>query len=211
MERLTLACGGIQVNSFDDLTPDVLGHADDVYEFVLGEEKYTFIEGVSNPLSCTILIKGPNQHSITQIKDAVRDGLRAVKNTMDDGFLVPGAGAFEIAAHDAVLKAQDQVQGRAKLGLLAFAEALLIIPKTLATNSGFDPQDSIIGLQDEYRAGNIVGLSLATGDPIDPQEEGIWDNYRVKRQILHSSSSIASQLLLVDEVIKAGKSQGKGQ
>ena len=29
-------------------------------------------------------------------QDAVRDGLRAVKNTLDDGALVPGAGAFEV-------------------------------------------------------------------------------------------------------------------
>ena len=58
MERLTLACGGVAVNSVDDLKPDVLGHADVVYEHVLGEEKYTFVEGVENPFSCTILIKG---------------------------------------------------------------------------------------------------------------------------------------------------------
>lgn len=58
MERLTLACGGVAVNSVDDLTPDVLGHADSVYEHVLGEDKYTFVEGVKNPFSCTILIKG---------------------------------------------------------------------------------------------------------------------------------------------------------
>jgi T-complex protein 1 subunit zeta len=58
MERLTLACGGIPVNSVDDITPEVLGRADLVYEHVLGEEKYTFVEGVKNPFSVTILIKG---------------------------------------------------------------------------------------------------------------------------------------------------------
>lgn len=58
MERLTLACGGIQVNSVDDLTPDVLGKAGLVYEHTLGEETFTFVEKVENPFSCTILIKG---------------------------------------------------------------------------------------------------------------------------------------------------------
>ena len=58
MERLTLACGGVAVNSADDLQPNVLGYAEEVYEHVLGEEKYTFVEGVKNPFSCTILIKG---------------------------------------------------------------------------------------------------------------------------------------------------------
>ncbi len=37
--------------------PEALGFAEEVYEHVLGEEKYTFVEGVRNPHSCTILIK----------------------------------------------------------------------------------------------------------------------------------------------------------
>merc|ERR1719240_337111 len=74
MERLPLAVGGVAVNSVDDLDVDDLGYADLVYEQTLDEEKYTFIEGVKNPHSCTILIKGPNEHSITQMKDALKDG-----------------------------------------------------------------------------------------------------------------------------------------
>ncbi|GFQ93414.1 t-complex protein 1 subunit zeta [Trichonephila clavata] len=84
MERLTLACGEA-VNSVDDLTPECLGEAGIVYEHVLGEDKFTFVEDLKNPLSVTILIKGPNNHTIMQIKDAVYDGLRAVKNAIEDG------------------------------------------------------------------------------------------------------------------------------
>lgn len=62
MERLTLACGGNACNSIDDVDVSDLGHADHVYEHALGDEKYTFVEGCANPLSCTILIKGPNEH-----------------------------------------------------------------------------------------------------------------------------------------------------
>ena len=68
-----------------------------VYEHVLGDEKYTFIEDVAHPRSCTILIKGPSDHTLAQIKDAIRDGLRAVKNTLDDKAIVLGAGAFEVS------------------------------------------------------------------------------------------------------------------
>lgn len=39
MERLVLACGGVAVNSAEELTPEVLGWAGKVYEQVLGEEK----------------------------------------------------------------------------------------------------------------------------------------------------------------------------
>ncbi|KAJ1443263.1 TCP-1-like chaperonin intermediate domain superfamily [Sesbania bispinosa] len=286
MERLVLACGGEAVNSVDDLTPECLGWAGLVYEHVLGEEKYTFVENVKNPFSCTILIKGPNDHTIAQIKDAVRDGLRAVKNTIEDESVVlmdvmekeanglgegrrmklgqmktvkayelgldedaklvgskqdpmgvlylvldnndpallqygdcdrlvhflaiQGAGAFEVAARQYLMnEVKKTVQGRAQLGVEAFADALLVVPKTLAENSGLDTQDVIIALTGEHDRGNIVGLSQNTGEPIDPQMEGIFDNYSVKRQIINSGPVIASQLLLVDEVIRAGRNMRK--
>jgi len=209
MERLTLACGGVACNSVDDLSPDVLGHAQSVYEHVLGEEKYTFVEGVSNPFSCTILLKGPDKYTITQLQDAVRDGLRAVKNTIEDNCVIPGAGAFQIAAYTELMKYRNDVSGRVKLGVEAWANAMLIIPKTLAINSGFDPVDTIVTLQEEYSKGHIVGLDLESGEPLSPQDEGIWDNYRVIRHMLNSSTVIASQLLLVDEILRAGKNLGK--
>ncbi|KAK4526908.1 hypothetical protein GAYE_SCF29G4827 [Galdieria yellowstonensis] len=205
MERLTLACGGVAVNSVDELSPEVLGFAGHVYEQILGEEKYTFIEDVENPFSCTILIKAPNKHSINQIKDAVRDGLRAVKNTIEDNCFLPGAGAFEVAASEYLREYAKSVSGRARLGVVCFADALLTVPKTLAENSGFDAQEVLLKLQSEHQKGHIVGVDLETGNPIDPLMLGIYDSFAVKKQLLNLSSMIASQLLLVDEILRAGR------
>ena len=129
------------MNSVDDVEESDLGFAKLVYEQSLGEDKYTFIEGVENPFSCTILIKGPNDYSIAQTKDAIRDGLRAVKNTIEDKAIIPGAGAFEIAASEHLVQYArgKEVSGKAKLGVQCFADALLVIPRILAQNSGFDP------------------------------------------------------------------------
>lgn len=55
-----------------------------------------------------------------------------------------------------------------------------------------------------------VGLDLASGEPINPKEAGILDNYLVKKQIINSCSVIASNLLLVDEIMRAGMSSLKG-
>jgi len=187
MERLSLACGGFPQNSLDDLTPECLGYAGVVYEHTLGEEKYTFVEELKNPLSVTILIKGPNKHSIVQAKDAIYDGLRAVKNAIEDKSLVPGAGAFEIALYSTLLKYKNEVKGKAQLGVQAFADSLLVIPKTLAFNAGFDQQDVIIKLLQEYNSSKQpVGVDLNSGEAINPVDFGIYDNYRVKRQLINS-------------------------
>uniref|UniRef100_A0A8C8AFV9 Chaperonin containing TCP1 subunit 6B n=1 Tax=Otus sunia TaxID=257818 RepID=A0A8C8AFV9_9STRI len=211
MERLTLACGGTAMNSVEDLTPDCLGHAGLVYEYTLGEEKYTFIEKCNNPRSVTLLIRGPNKHTLTQIKDAVRDGLRAVKNAIEDGCVVPGAGALEVAVANALVKHKPNVKGRAQLGVQAFADALLIIPKVLAQNSGYDPQEALVKVQAEHaESGQLTGVDLNTGEPMVAAAAGVWDNYNVKKQLLHSCTVIASNILLVDEIMRAGMSSLKG-
>jgi len=209
MERLSVACGGAAVNSVDDLKPDCLGWAGHVYEHILGEEKYTFVEECKIPHSCTVLIKGPNKHTIEQIKDAVRDGLRSVKNAIEDDCMIPGAGTFEVALCNHLRDVSKTVKGRAKLGVQAYAEALLIIPKTLASNAGHDAMDAVINLHDAHIAGQLAGLDLATGEACNAADVGCFDNYRVKRQIIQSAGLIASQLLLVDEIMRAGIAAGK--
>ena len=133
--------------------------------FFKGEDKYTFVEGCKNPKSVTILIKAPNKHTMGQIKDAIKDALRAVINAIEDKFVVPGAGAFEIAVHDALMAYKDTVKGKARLGVAAFAEAFLCIPKTLAQNAGHDQQSVLVELHDAFNATKkLVGVDLKTGN-----------------------------------------------
>ena len=208
-ERLMLACGGIAVNSVEDLTEATLGFAGSVYQETMGEEKFTFVEDCKNPKSVTALIKGPDDHTVSILKEALRDGLRAVKNVIDDGCVIPGAGAFEIYLYTKLMEFKDTVPGKAKLGVQAFAESLLVIPKVLAENSGYDVQDAVMMLVDEYRKQNVpVGLNIWDQGPISPVEEGIFDNYCVKKVFLNITTTLAEQLLLCDEILRAGKKMG---
>mmetsp|Transcript_37317 Transcript_37317/g.90606 ORF Transcript_37317/g.90606 Transcript_37317/m.90606 type:complete len:540 (+) Transcript_37317:102-1721(+) len=211
MERLTLACGGSPIHSLQDMEESQLGYAGKVSQVTLGETKYTFVEECANAKSCTLLLQGPNEHAIAQSKDAVKDGLRALKNALEDKAVIPGAGAFEVATSlHLTQKVLPTIKGKSKLGIQAFADALLILPKTLAENSGLDIQDTLFNLQEERQSsGMMVGLDVKTGEPILPADEGVWDNVRVKRQSLYLSTVLASQLLLVDEVMRAGKQMGK--
>lgn len=221
MERMQLICGGTAQNSVEDLRPEILGWAGHVYEHALGEEKFTFIEDVKDPKSVTILIKGPNTHTISQIKDAVRDGLRSVYNMIVDGCVVPGGGAFQIACAARLNSPEftKTVKGKARMGVCAFADALLVVPKTLAANSGLDVQDAsksfqlvtfafililtVANLQDAHAQGHVAGLDLRTGEPMDPKTEGVYDSFRVLRNSIASGSAIAANLLLCDEMLKA--------
>ncbi|GMM47822.1 chaperonin-containing T-complex subunit [Pichia kluyveri] len=209
MERLQLICGGEAQNSVDDLSTSILGFSGLVYETSIGEEKFTYVTENVNPKSCTILIKGAHNYIIQQTKDAVRDGLRAVSNAIKDSCLVPGAGAFWISCHKHLIENKLINKGKNKPGIKAFSDSLLIIPKTLCKNAGLDVLDSISQAQDEIDDGQIVGIDLNSGEPLDPTIDGIWDSFRVLRNAISSATGIASNLLLCDELLKAGKSSLK--
>ncbi len=212
MERLVLACGGNALNSLDDLTENDLGYADLVYEEELGDEKYTFVEGVKQQKSCTILVKGPNEHTIVQIKDAVRDGLRAVKNTIDDKAVVVGGGAFEVAANIELKKFADTVSGKPRLGVELFADSLLIIPRVLAENSGFDAQECLLkALEATKKQGKPFGIDVDTGEVLGADARAIYDNVCVKRNFLNIAPALTEQLLQIDEIIRAGKQMSKNE
>jgi T-complex protein 1 subunit zeta len=73
-----------------------------------------------------------------------------------------------------------------------------------------DVQTYMLNLQEERESTQmLVGLDVKTGEPMLPHEEGVWDNIRVKRQSLYLPTVLASQLLLFDEVMRAGKQMGK--
>ncbi|OBA25147.1 chaperonin Cpn60/TCP-1, partial [Hanseniaspora valbyensis NRRL Y-1626] len=208
-------------NSVDELKPDVLGYAGEVYCETHDEEKYTYVTKCKNPKACTILIKGPTFYNLQQTKDAVRDGLRAVANVVKDQSIVPGAGAFYIACSEhlkrSVVNKTIKVKGKQKLGVQAFADSLLVIPKILIKNAGHDPLDVLALCQDdleeiaeedeeELEEKRYVGVDLNIGDSCDPTIEGIWDSFRVIRNAITGANGISSNLLLCDELLKAGRS-----
>lgn len=215
MERLQLVTEGEAQNSVDDLSPSVLGFSELVYQETIGEEKFTYVAGNKNPKSCTILIKGSTHYALNQTKDAVRDGMRAVANVIKDKTVVPGAGAYYLAASRHLRTCNMNklgAKGKMKTGVEAFAEALLVIPKTLVKNSGFDALDVLALCEDELKDAEdasqrrFVGVDLKLGDSCDPTIEGIWDSFRVIRNAINGSSGIASNLLLCDELLRAGRS-----
>jgi len=192
----------------ESLSEEDLGFAGLVYEHVMGDDKFTFVENCKNPSSCTILIKGAHDHIIKQIKEATRDGLRAVLNGINDKSVLPGAGAFEIAMYRNLMDFSNDVEGKTKIGVRVFADAILQIPRLLAGNAGLDVDDVTMRVVDAQRKRNpgepLVGFDLETGKLIDPVTQGIVDNLIVKRHMFTAVATIATQLLMVDEILKAG-------
>lgn len=78
------------------------------------------------------------------------------------------------------------------MGVVAFAESLLVIPKTLIENCGYDVQEVILDLIHQEKATNApVGVNILKNEIMSPVLLGVYDNYVMKKQWLHIAPTLA--------------------
>ncbi len=210
MEKLARATGGRIVTSIHDLTESELGRAGLVEEKKIAGDDMTFVVECENPKSVSIILRGGTEHVVDELDRAMEDALRVVGVALEDALLMPGGGAPEIELALRLREYAATVGGREQLAIEAFAEALEIIPKTLAENAGFDQIDTLVSLRSSHEKGvKTAGLDMETGKPSDMQEKGVVEPMRVKTQAINSAAESAVMILRIDDVI-ASKSGGEG-
>ncbi len=203
--RLARSTGATVVSDVYDLTEDDLGFAGSVAERDIGGKKKTFVEDVEDAKAVTLVLRGGTDHVIDEIDRAIDDSLGVVKTTIEDGQVLAGGGAPEVELALALRDFADSVGGREQLAIEAFADALEVIPRTLAENAGLDPIDSLVELRSAHDGGDTAaGLDAYTGDTIDMADEGVYEPLRVKTQAVESATEAAVMLLRIDDVIAAG-------
>jgi chaperonin GroEL (HSP60 family) len=210
MEKLARATGGRIVTSIHELTKDDLGKSCVVEEKKVSDEKMTFVEGCDNPKSVSIILRGGTEHVVDELERAMEDALRVVGVAVEDQMLVPGGGAPEVELALRLRAYASTVGGREQLAIESFADAMEIIPKTLAENAGLDQIDSLVALRSKHEQGmKSAGLDMDTGKPVDMLSLGVVEPLRVKTQAIQSAAEAAVMILRIDDVI-ASQSGGPG-
>ena len=215
MEKLAKATGGKIVTSIDDLTPEHLGEAEIVEERKVADDKMVFVEGCKNPKAVSILIRGGTEHIVDEAERALHDALCVVRNIIEEPKVVPGGGAPEVEIARRLKEYAETLGGREQLAVKAFAEALEVVPRTLAENGGLDPIDILVELRAKHEKGEWwAGINLTSGKVDDMRNLDIWEPANVKKQAIKSASEAAQMILRIDDVIAASeleKEKGKGK
>jgi chaperonin GroEL (HSP60 family) len=149
------------------------------------------------------------EHVVDEIERAIDDSLGVVRTTLEDGKVLPGGGAPETEVSLGLRDYADSVGGREQLAVEAFADAIDVIPRTLAENAGLDPIDSLVDLRSKHDAGETSsGLDAYTGDVVNMEDDGVVEPLRVKTQAIESATEAAVMILRIDDVIAAGDLKG---
>ncbi|RLF98785.1 thermosome subunit, partial [Thermococci archaeon] len=210
MERLSKATGAKVVTKIEDLSPEDLGYAGVVEEKKVGKDKMTFVEECKNPKAVSLLLRGGTEHFVDSVERALEDAIGVVATIIKDRTVVAGGGAAEIELSKKLLDYASKVGGREQLAIKAFADALEIIPRTLAENAGIDPIDILVKLRSTHeRDGKNTGFDVFDGESKDMMKKGVVEPLRIKSQAVKSSSEAAIMILRIDDVIAASE-LGKG-
>ncbi|HLC79888.1 MAG TPA: thermosome subunit beta [archaeon] len=210
MDSLAKATGAKIVSRVKDLTSADLGKSQIVQEKKISGDDMVFVEGCKNPKSVSILVRGGTEHVVDEAERAVKDAIGALSAAINDGKVVAGGGSCEAEVAFKLREYAKTIGGREQLAIEAFAEALEIIPRTLAETAGMDPIDTLVALRSKHsnKDGKYIGVNVFGAKLDDMKKNKVLEPLKVKTQAITSGSEVAEMLLRIDDIIAgSGKSR----
>jgi thermosome len=206
LEKLSLALNTPIVSSYEDVTKENLGTCKEVSVKEIENEQYVFVEGTKNPKALTLLLKASTQHVRDELERAIEDALGDLNAIMKSKKIVAGGGAIECELVTQLRKEIKNLTGKEEYIAKAFVESLLVIPKTLCQNSGFDEIEIISKLLKEHELGKPnAGINGFNGIVKDTLKESIIEPINVKEQAILSATEASCMILRIDDIIAARK------
>ena len=209
MTKLEKATGGRMITNLDDLSEKDLGTAEVVQQKKIESDKWVFIEGCRNPQSVSILIRGGSQRVVDEVDRSMHDALMVVKDVIEKPEIVAGGGSPEAYIAAELKEWADNFHGRKQLAIKKYAEALEVIPLTIAENAGMDPIDTMVSLRAKQNQGKKwTGIDARNTTISDMLAIDIVEPVAVKEQIIKSATETANMIIRIDDVIAISGATG---
>lgn len=220
LKRIARATGATLVGTLANLEGEetfeasYLGLADEVVQTKISDDECILVKGTKQHSSSSIILRGPNDYSLDEMERSIHDSLCVVKRTLEGGNVVPGGGAVETALNIYLENFATTVGSREQLAIAEFANALLIIPKTLAVNAAKDALDLIAKLRTYHAASQTAlptdlkrkkyknyGLDLINGKIVNMTLHGVLEPTESKIKSLKSALEACISILRIDTMI----------
>jgi len=215
--RLARVTGATIVHRTSELKEEHVGQDCGVFQVEkIGDEYFSFFVDCKSPKACTILLRGPSKDLLNEVERNLQDCMLVSRNVALEPKLLPGGGAVEMALAVALRKEAASIQGIQKWPFSVVADALEVIPRTLAQNCGADVVRRMTELRALHAASkdgeySSWGINGETGELADMKEIGIWEPFVVKTQSMKTAMESACMLLRIDDVVAGAKKSAEGR
>lgn len=220
LRRIARATGATLVGTLANLEGEetfeasCLGQAEEVVQTKISDDECILVKGTKQHSSSSIILRGPNDYSLDEMERSIHDSLSVVKRTLESGNVVPGGGAVETALNIYLERFATTVGSREQMAIAEFANALLIIPKTLAINAAKDSSELIAKLRSYHAASQTAmkddlkrkkyknyGFDLINGKVVNEVTTGVLEPTVSKIKSLKSALEACISILRIDTMI----------
>jgi len=212
--RIARATGATICSRTDEITEDDLGTECGLYEMrKVGPDWFCFLDECVDPKACSIVLRGGSKDVLNELERNLQDAMQVVRNVVYHPKLLPGGGATEMAVAMGIRRASLSVKGVGQKPFAAIADAMEVIPRTLASNCGVSVIRTVTALRARHAAEYekdpdtpcIVGINGVTGDLVSMEELGIWEPFTVKVQTIKTAIESACMILRIDDIVSGSK------
>ena len=204
MEAVAKSGNGRMVSSIDGIKESDLATVDQLEEINVGERPLIKLTGTPTAGSVSVLLRAPTVTTVEEVARAFNDAIGVISVALDSKKILAGGGAPYLYLSKNLKDFASTVSGREQMAVEAYAQALEIIPSALAENSGLDPLDTLISLRQLHStaAGHSFGVDVENGGGVNMLKRGVVEPLEVVSQALDSATTIAAQLLRIDNIIE---------
>lgn len=197
----------MNVATVTDYCLDGLGSCKSFEIKPVGDYELCYLSGLPSAHP-TVIIKGPNSQIVEEAERALNDAVQILKRTLESKTVLPGGGAVECALSFLLDDFSAKVNLKEHIAVYKYAEALLEIPKVLATNAGLDSANLVSEMLSKqfeaYESGSFdvfYGLDVVKGTVQDNFYNGILEPTMYKLKALKAATEAAIGVLRISEIV----------
>jgi len=202
--RIARVTGAHICNRTEELSENHIGTECGLFQVKkVSEEYFTYLTECKAPKACSIVLRGASRDVLNEIERNLQDAFCVSRNIILEPKLLPGGGATEMEMAARLKEKAKSIEGTRQYAYRAVADALEVIPRSLAHNCGADVVRVMTDLRSRHAAegGLNWGIDGNKGVVADVKELAIMDTFAVKKQTFRTAVEAAAMLLRIDDII----------
>jgi T-complex protein 1 subunit theta len=206
LRRLCRVVGATPLARLGAPTPEEAGMVDVFETIEIGGDRVTVLrQEDERTRTSTIVLRGATANYLDDLERTLDDGINTVRILLRDGRLVPGAGAAEIELASRISTFGGKTAGLAQHSIRRWAEAMEVVPRTLAENAGLNAEDVVSALYKAHADGQTDAGVDIDGEEQDgilsAKKAGILESFVAKDWAIKLATEAAVAVLRVDSII----------
>mmetsp|Transcript_27940 Transcript_27940/g.41257 ORF Transcript_27940/g.41257 Transcript_27940/m.41257 type:complete len:557 (+) Transcript_27940:83-1753(+) len=214
--RIARATGATICSRTDEILEQDLGTKCKLFEMrKVGADWFAYLDECEDPKACSIVLRGGSKDVLNELERNLQDAMQVVRNVVYNPKLLPGGGATEMAVAMGIRRASQNYEGVGQKPFASIADAMEVIPRTLASNCGVSVIRTVTALRAKHAAAYNenpdalcnVGINGCTGELVSMEELGIWEPFTVKVQTIKTAIENACMILRIDDIVSGSKTK----